>query len=1814
MTLRSPAMAARLAIAISVAAAAGQPVPAGGADAANCSAVTDEGPCSAQQEHADLAMLQLKRRVPAAPAGGAGRGCSDQPRGWRSSTGLTCQDYVDRDYCTSNGGYGSGWWRTLWGSFSWWATDGVDASQACCGCGGGKMTYYQCHVAELNGHERYGMSFAFRVAGCTAGACTPGALLGAGLEGILEADAGEAGACGCWAAAREEADGTAAAERVFLFSFVPPSGGCGAAACWQRYAEVLRLFNFGSSEPVAAAEDIENAEHWSATCAETPRLEDDHALGLPTIAQIVNTLNGWDAVAVEEKILELVSVDDELSTSEVNTLSTGHGALPPADLRSALGHVAKAWDDLAASTWEWLLGLGVDALDLLAGEQSTTTILGTTFTVGNYYWPMLQYLIAGMTSKQALYQWYMDLSGGSKIGNGPGPNTTSYYAWQDVKRKLESLGRKIEQGRVVRRNELGMQILNGHLWAEAPGGERTILLGANRENHAFIRPILADVLDLARGTLCDGSTCWSPEWLHLKAKQFLQRNTIKSSDLKWFITQILHKLHMNIDLSEPEARTFAGFMDKAILIIPFPEEAADTWLVKTVLGIPSIQATRAAYLERYKKAIQAKFPGRTFSPGQLALVASAFMDSLLFAGGLSVPTVLQYVLALTHTAAKSKWPALRDLTLSDATVEGVLWETLRMYPPVAGFPYWEKVGGKWVHQIPNVAVALGDESVFSDPGSFKIRSLAEYRDNSIGWLDHATYPNGDSPESIRAPHSHRCPGKDLSFQIMLAFLKEFAAAGPWERQEDTIDVNAYRTTPFTLHKVSSAGQCWVAPKECVESWLYKFSWHRGCEELPDSSDRWCAHFKLHVPYQWSYCKLEPCETTAKHETESVKDTEKAVVEATASCKASTADAKSKAECVCSRANSVQTSKIRVQRCTALSTAATSIANPWSCVIKRAFFVGKVCAPYAPWYLRLSHMITRSWSSLATWGKGLLPTTRCHPSSPHTCSQSALVTKSATCSKVDRSVLSDDWLDLPKELQGVFWLQKQEDSSALISFGRTNDGAGHSPGRIGGDGKYRVRVGGDRSWSFATTDWGPWTSVEAVDLVYEFQFDNASHPTFAQIIPQARNFLGATVPPWLVSFDMRLMTEQSPYPESVVWDRVSASLSVPLEQFRYQIVQVIDAEGKRLPAFDEWVAYCEDPTKSGASSPGSIWYHAYTREPFSTFTLHQALDTCPQVLEFALPKILDAAFVLKNHFGPYTFDQWIHDPPLDSSVFDDFTYVSTLALIRGQIGRFGGANLTAQERMCPATETRPLDKLLSSENLAPLEEIDPSGDCSPSSTGQVYGLMSRCFFGVQRGLPWNDGVGSGPENTWSKALEGKGSMSKEAYVMSYFDNYKTLDGDPAYPAMETDYGKLFHKGPSAGWDDHLETKLALDILGSHLVSSVSGKAPTQGGETAELVLKLNQFSGFARRQGFARWGGDMYFSATGMPLMVEMIGADGMLKEVWATGPKADWEYAKWVFRSTLMNAVTLIDHLWYTHLSVANSVATVARERLLPGHPLRRLLSMMTFNTIDVNTDAGYQLLADGQILHRGSPFEDWNAVHDAGEDSIKTLEGYFGPIADAVARDALHPRMKRAPFYEDGPELFAVISKMVDGLFGVFADEWCDASTGAIRDQGVLDYAEAMEAWLRQERPARAAANTAWLKGGDSQAEWACAGVRKMVKVQMFAVSGFHQHVGRLADLARNPELVGLSWVEGEAAARPRQAMQWALVFAATAYTGVKLNEDFRPLFSGVPHEVKVKAVLKRFRRGLRRLQKKLSLRNDARDIPYSHMLPSNAEISVFQ
>lgn len=443
----------------------------------------------------------------------------------------------------------------------------------------------------------------------------------------------------------------------------------------------------------------------------------------------------------------------------------------------------------------------VAVLALLAYIVGTSSIevYGTSFTFWNYYIPQFKYLLAGEADTQSLSEWYRELANESKplVGVGPGPNTLMYYGWQEVKDLLEDFALRIRMGTMKRYNELGVQIVETPMWTFPPQP----ILGLTNSDHAAIRPYLGATLDGAEGAWdknCDGSKCWNAAWLRREFKErFARLDEIKKDDLWWIISVVLHKVHLNLNINDEEAKDFAAFQEKFIKVVPFKRN----WFWETFLGSFPVEV-KNDYLETYEVAIRRKWPEELWkdSPIKLKVLASSMLDSLALLGGDDLPSVLDFMISLMFMDS-DPGKSIRPLQLNDEPqLHNFIWETLRRYPPVAGVPRWitDDGGKSWQHQILNVAQALHDPSVFPDPLAYRLgRPGLNHEDStlSIGWADFAML-NSD----VSDPNSHSCPGKQLSFRILTCFIQEFEAAGPWKVENPEITLTSYGSSGWTLRK------------------------------------------------------------------------------------------------------------------------------------------------------------------------------------------------------------------------------------------------------------------------------------------------------------------------------------------------------------------------------------------------------------------------------------------------------------------------------------------------------------------------------------------------------------------------------------------------------------------------------------------------------------------------------------------------------------------------------------------------------------------------------------------------------------------------------------------------------------------------------------------------------------------------------------------------------------------------------------------------------------------------------------------------------
>jgi len=364
---------------------------------------------------------------------------------------------------------------------------------------------------------------------------------------------------------------------------------------------------------------------------------------------------------------------------------------------------------------------------------------------------------------------------------------------------------------------------------------------------------------------------------------------------------------------------------------------------------------------------------------------------------------------------------------------------------------------------------------------------------------------------------------------------------------------------------------------------------------------------------------------------------------------------------------------------------------------------------------------------------------------------------------------------------------------------------------------------------------------------------------------------------------------------------------------------------------------------------------------------------------------------------------------------------------------------------------------------------------------------------------------------------------------------------------------------------------------------------------------------AMRPGFEQLGAKMFFSLDGDPVMVETPTGERIDKS------SNDWQYWKFCWRSSMVLYITLVDHLWLSHLAFANDLSAASRETLPSAHPLRRLIAVFTYDSIKVNDMLTHQLLGPDQLLQRAIGAADYYEVQRMALRELPAASDIFVDFFDTQKLRALEDTIKNTPFFQDGAWLFETLELFVSHYMDIFRDDWCDIQ-GFIKDKNILWFIERSHSWSlipEHEREQHVVIGLRLSPDGPPH----CSGLKKYLTLRLFAVTGYHRHVSQVYDMLSIPDFVTFSWKKGEHSGRPQQHMNAVLMFASTA--GVispnKLASDYSYIAEGMTsHSVEAQAAFKTLSSSMVDVKKKIDENNRGRTNPYLHMHPDYVDTSV--
>lgn len=579
--------------------------------------------------------------------------------------------------------------------------------------------------------------------------------------------------------------------------------------------------------------------------------------------------------------------------------------------------------------------------------------------------------------------------------------------------------------------------------------------------------------------------------------------------------------------------------------------------------------------------------------------------------------------------------------------------------------------------------------------------------------------------------------------------------------------------------------------------------------------------------------------------------------------------------------------------------------------------------------------------------------------------------------------------------------------------------------------------------------------------------------------------------------------------------------------------------------------------------------------------------------------------------------------------DDYTTVNYLFVARIALGIYqtrGPEFVKVPTKMA----SRGIEDIVRVENIhAPRVDVDGS----PNFLGierympgfimrMLYVPAITCFYSTLRRMSTDNNELNGtffdhldtPDfNTWEAVLKGTSFKSKLDWVNTFYSSAQTLDGNPVWPRQMTNFQTYLKNDV---WDDGLENAFAFHLIGSHRLETGSWTFSDLAGVeslTLPFRIPLNLFATFKVRKHFGKYGADMYFDADGMPTLIETPTGQKVMR-----GDK-QWQYWKFVWRSTLVTAITLVDHLHLTHFRSANMLARVSRETFSSDTPMRRVSSIFTFGSIFVNLQAMHTLIGPNHMLHRATPFKDFvelsNVVPSGDSQIISDLTDI--PAIRALNNETefkgLHPTIQATPFFADGVLVFKAIKDMAKGFFDASYD-LSICPKGQISE----DVQRMRMAFLEETRAAHYQIN------GDSYQymtdEKPCADkifrqtFENRMATYFFIVSAWHRHVGFVGDYYLDPEIATMSWKDGERFGRPKQHMIMTMINVFTSTNQPLLKADYTHLFQGMTPDLSKEftAVWHKFIKDLDEIEKIVDERNKKRKVSNSNMHPRFLESAV--
>ncbi|GFH48820.1 hypothetical protein CTEN210_05296 [Chaetoceros tenuissimus] len=338
-----------------------------------------------------------------------------------------------------------------------------------------------------------------------------------------------------------------------------------------------------------------------------------------------------------------------------------------------------------------------------------------------------------------------------------------------------------------------------------------------------------------------------------------------------------------------------------------------------------------------------------------------------------------------------------------------------------------------------------------------------------------------------------------------------------------------------------------------------------------------------------------------------------------------------------------------------------------------------------------------------------------------------------------------------------------------------------------------------------------------------------------------------------------------------------------------------------------------------------------------------------------------------------------------------------------------------------------------------------------------------------------------------------------------------------------------------------------------------------------------------RDGFRRYGCRIHFDDNQIVSAIH----DYAKNKTYKRNDK-DWQEAKWLAKVNTFFLVTVKHHLIWTHLVVSNVTTRETIVHLPPDHPLRRLLTIFTYRSTEINTSAFDVLIPENSLLHRACALEYPSMV--SMFDTAYVTSNAYEPFVERKVKPELVTLSKQGkfPYLSEGFEYYEIVD--------AFVRDWItEAGTENILDESAMLFYDAMRDHSFGQK---------YVIPSYQGTE----GMIKLLSQIIFSVTAMHELVGTVVDYTSDINRAGFRIGNTEKVTIDVQSLLLTSIIAAsTSLRMPSLMEPYPNFFYGWERKV-----WDRFLSKLKDQSKKVEEAEKNRKFEFKYFDPCRFECSV--